>query len=245
MNQKRYSPINGEVFHIHTYRCKHAGTEKDEEYVEKAVQLGAKRIVFTDHVPFPGNPFGNRMDYEQIPEYLSSIGRLKEIHADKIELLCGFEAEYLPSYKEYYKDLADMTGVDILIIGQHFYENSDGSYSFSNDDKSIEYVGLCDAMIQGIETGLFSVVAHPDRAFRRRKTFENNEIAASRTLIKSAFENGIYLEKNYSSTKRKRQYWEEFWNLIPDSQLVLQGIDAHSVKEIEEWWIETTEKQVR
>ena len=50
------------IFHIHTSRCKHASDESDEEYVKTALTLGAETITFTDHSPFLGNPFGNRMD---------------------------------------------------------------------------------------------------------------------------------------------------------------------------------------
>ena len=50
-----------ELFHVHTYRCKHAGDEREIEYVKRAIELGAGRITFTDHAPFPGNPFGHRI----------------------------------------------------------------------------------------------------------------------------------------------------------------------------------------
>lgn len=32
--------------------------------IERGLQLGASEIVYTDHAPFPGNPFNNRMRYE-------------------------------------------------------------------------------------------------------------------------------------------------------------------------------------
>jgi len=56
-----YRPIPNEIFHVHTWRCEHAGEEQDCEYVKKAIELGASRIVFTDHCPFPGNPFRKRI----------------------------------------------------------------------------------------------------------------------------------------------------------------------------------------
>lgn len=54
-----------ELFHVHTYRCKHAGDEREIEYVKRAIELGASGITFTDHAPFPGNPFGHRMQMEE------------------------------------------------------------------------------------------------------------------------------------------------------------------------------------
>ena len=67
-----------DFFHVHTRRCKHGSEETDEILVKKAISLGAKRITFTDHVPFPENPFGNRMDFEELEEYLDSLEKLKK-----------------------------------------------------------------------------------------------------------------------------------------------------------------------
>ena len=55
---------NNYIFHVHTHRCNHASDECDEKYIERGLQLGASEIVYTDHAPFPGNPFNNRMRYE-------------------------------------------------------------------------------------------------------------------------------------------------------------------------------------
>jgi histidinol-phosphatase (PHP family) len=53
---------------VHTYRCGHAENVSDEEYIKKAISLGASGIWFTDHAPFPGDPFGNRMKYSELDE---------------------------------------------------------------------------------------------------------------------------------------------------------------------------------
>ena len=53
--------MNKTAFHVHTYRCGHAENISDETYVKKAIELGVKSIWFTDHAPFPDNPFGARM----------------------------------------------------------------------------------------------------------------------------------------------------------------------------------------
>lgn len=232
---KRYKPIENEIFHVHTYRCKHAGDTQDYEYVEKVVELGAARIVFTDHAPFPGNPFRNRMDMEQLPEYIKSISELKQKYQNKIEILCGLEVEYLPSFDSYFKSLREMDGLDLLIIGQHFFEHEPGVYSFNDEDKSDMYIGVCDAMAQGIKTGYFDVVAHPDRAFRVRKKWRENELAAAMKIVDAAVESPyhIYLEKNYSSMQTKGYYWPEFWSLLGDYNEILYGLDAHSIEDLE------------
>ena len=232
MELQTYHPIKDEIFHVHTFRCGHAEEVPDRKYVEKAIELGAPRIVFTDHAPFPGNPFVNRMNIEDLPEYVEAMNELKAEFAGKIEILAGLEAEYLPGFHKYLCSLKKEYCLDILILGQHLFERESGRYSFADEDKSEEYVGLCDAMRDGIKTGIFDAVAHPDRAFRRRKTFGIEEAAKARELIGEAAFNGVYLEMNYSSMHTEHQLWPEFWELLPPQALMIYGLDAHSVEEM-------------
>lgn len=228
-----YQPIENEIFHVHTKRCKHAGEDEDYRYVEAAINLRADRIVFTDHAPFPGNPFGNRMDIEELPEYVASMEALKREYAGQIEVRFGLEIEYLPSFASYYRELYDSKEFDLLMLGQHFYENEDGSYSFRNEDKSEEFKGLSAAIVQGIETGLFDVVAHPDRIYRRCKTWNSDMMGACYDMINAASKQQVLLEKNYSSQRRKNQYWPPFW-VRAAGKPMLTGYDAHSVEEMNE-----------
>ena len=236
-----YHPLEGEIFHVHTFRCKHAEEVPDKAYIDKAIEIGAPRIVFTDHSPFPGNPFRNRMEMEMLSEYISTMERLKEEYRGKIEILAGLEVEYLPSYREYYHELKTNAGLDLLIMGQHFFEHRPGCYNFMDEDKSDEYIGLCEAMIQGIKTNLFDVVAHPDRVFRRRKSFGSDEESLADRVIHTASFYGTYLEMNYSSMHRKHQFWYEFWNRLPRQAIVIGGaynIDKHYRLSVGQHWFE-------
>ncbi len=235
------------IFHIHTNRCKHASEEADEEYVKTALALGGGKISFTDHSPFPGNPFGNRMNIEQLPEYIDSLKILQEKYQDKIKIEIGLEVEFLPSMIPFDKELHEK-GLAPLIIGQHFYQHTDGAYSFNDDkefNKENEHLGCCKAIIEGIKTGLFSVVAHPDRIFRRCKKWTQEMADISKELISTAAQNGVTLEKNMASyetllEKSNYIYWrKEFWDLVDDYNQASEnpvktivGLDAHSTADI-------------
>ena len=230
------------LFHVHTFRCKHAGSDKDEDYIKKAIELGAKGIIFTDHSPFPGNPFGNRMDIEELPEYIATLSGLKEKYVDKIQVEIGLEVEYLPSFSEFYYELSEIKELEWLILGQHMYEHASGIYSFSDLKEyryENEHIKICEAEIEGMKTGLFKTLAHPDRAFRRRKIWDEGMADISRAVIETACETGTILEKNVSSQKRKHQYWKEFWELAEKVSeekggiFWIRGLDAHSVEELE------------
>ena len=223
---------NKYIFHVHTFRCGHAGSEPDESYVRKAIEMGAETITFTDHAPFPGNPFTNRMKYEELDDYINSLTELKEKYKRDIEVHIGLEVEYMPSYLEYYKNLKNNKKIEILILGQHHYEIAPGKYSFNNESDTAEYVGLFEAMYEGINTGLFDVIAHPDRAFRRECLWTESMEAISERLINKAGSAGIILEKNYSSMQCGNLYREEFWRLVPQNASIIYGCDAHSTDEL-------------
>ena len=123
------------IFHVHSYRCKHASREQEEEYIKKAIELGATKIVFTDHAPFPGNPFLNRMSIKELPEYVTVLQGLKEKYVGILEIKIGLEIEFVPTYREYYQALLDKWDMDILLLGEHFSLLPDGRYTFEMSEK--------------------------------------------------------------------------------------------------------------
>ena len=75
-----------EIFHVHSYRCKHGSDEKDEELIQCAISFGAKKIVFTDHVPSPERPFDNPMNIVERDEYLKTLSALQEKYQNQIDI---------------------------------------------------------------------------------------------------------------------------------------------------------------
>ena len=107
-------------------------------------------------------------------------------------------------------------------------------YSFSWDKERLnreEYIALGHAEIQGIESGYFDAVAHPDRIFRRQKKWSEGLQMIADRIIHVASDNNIPLEQNEGSKRERHHYWQEFWNNV-DSNLVIHGLDAHSLAEI-------------
>jgi len=227
-----YSPISNELFHVHTFRCGHAGNDQDEAYVLKALECGKARIVFTDHTPFPDDRFGSRMKMAEFDGYLRSIRSLKEKYSDKIEVFCGLEAEYFPMYTAFYEELKDMKDIDVLMLGQHMYMHEDGSFNFMDKDRSGEYEGISEAITEGLNTGYFDVLAHPDRMCMRYGKIDDTVIPFIRKVSDAANNKGVFLEKNYSSMFREHNYFDSFWNHIGNAK-TLMGYDAHSVNDID------------
>ncbi|MCM1183723.1 MAG: histidinol-phosphatase [Roseburia sp.] len=229
----------GDLFHVHTYRCGHAGDESDELYIKEAVKLGASCITFTDHAPFPDNPFPNRMRMEQLEEYVHSLRCFREQYKGKLDIKIGLEIEYFPGFGKYYESLVQSGAFDVLMLGQHFCECADGGYSFSLEKAERwkrETKGIWRTVIEGIKTGYFQVVAHPDRMFRGYGAWNGAMEEMSGRIIETAGQYHVLLEQNIASMKEAGYYRREFWKSVPENTGVIIGTDAHSVRELEEAW---------
>ena len=227
------------IFHVHTYRCGHAEHVSDEEYVKKAIALGAKEIWFTDHTPFPGDPFNYQMRYGDLEEYLHTLRELKQKYS-VIKIHIGLETEYLPHFDEmgYYKYLRSLPDLEMLLLGQHIAETSSDplTYSFSESDDFLnanEYKLLGNAIVQASKTEYFDAIAHPDRIFRRCDTWNAEMEAVSTAIIQAAMTADIPLEMNLLSAENSENHKRQFWQLVPDKAKRVIGFDAHSVHEME------------
>ena len=88
-------------------------------------------------------------------------------------------------------------------------------------------------MLNGMQTGYFDVVAHPDRIFRKCGAWGRELEILSQRLIQAAMEHGMILEKNLSSMETTQNYRPQFWELVPKECQVKIGTDAHSILELE------------
>ena len=211
------------LFHVHTFRCGHAEMISDEEYIQKAIDLGATDIWSTDYAPFPGNPFGGRMKCEELLEYISTLKGLKKQYQRQIKIHIGLEIEYFSGYDQsgYYKELSSNPDLEILLLGQHMAEDPEDRkhYTFEWPKERLledEYTALGDAMITGMKTGCFKIVAHPDRIFRRQKIWTLEMEAVAVRVIDAAVQSGLPLEKICSSMRHKHHYWKEFWEIAEE-----------------------------
>lgn len=220
-------------YHTHTWRCGHAvGTER--EFVEKAIQEGFEILGFSDHVPQPypktyTSPI--RMTIEQIPEYTQTLMDLREEYRDQIKILIGYEVEFSHKYFQGTMDAIREAELDYIILGQHYAPNEiDGFYvgQPSSDERQLgQYVDLT---IEGMETGLFTYLAHPD-LFNFRGS-EDVYVRHMTRLIEAANTLGIPLEVNMYGFYDGRNYPNDtFWQLASDMKAkTIIGCDAHFVR---------------
>lgn len=232
-------------YHTHTYRCGHA-KGKEEEYVLAAIENGFKVIGFSDHVFWPNyEQPGMRGSFMELDDYLSEIKRLQKKYKNKIEIHTGFECEYSKDLEEYYRFLLKEKGVEYLILGQHlFFEDGKVTWLFSYSDRPDE--GLkryVDEIIKGIETGLFTYVAHPDLFIRMYKEITPFVEEETRRLCEACVKHDIPMEINLGGIRAARfcppgniNYPSvDFFKIVSEYDVrIIIGVDAHNPDEFED-----------
>ncbi len=218
-------------YHTHTVRCNHAsGTER--EYIENAIKNGFKILGFSDHVPQPyPNDFEShiRMAVNEIENYTSTLVKLRDEYKDDINIFIGYETEYFPKY--FNKMLKELSAypLDYLIQGQHFIPDEiEGFYAGAMTDNERDLIDYAKQTIEGMQTGVFSYLAHPDLI---NYTGEDDIFQMHmRPVIQTAIDLNIPLEVNMLGFRTGRNYpCDRFFSLASamGASFVL-GCDAHN-----------------
>ena len=218
-------------YHTHTKRCRHAAGS-DRDYIEAAIRAGIKTLGFSDHVPLPyrdGYQSRVRMDMSELDGYFASLQELKEEYEDIIELHIGFEAEYFPKMFPELRSILEDYPCEYLLLGQHEIYDEEGETFIGaafDDRKTLER--HTDMTVEGIETGAFLYVAHPDIAH-----FTGDEgfyMQQARRICRAAKAAGMPLEVNMLGMRDLRWYPRgAFFEVAAEegNKLIL-GVDAHS-----------------
>ena len=218
-------------YHAHTTRCNHAtGTER--EYVEAAIQRGLKIFGFSDHTPqyFPsGYCTFMRMRTHELPEYCMEVRKLQREYKDQIQVRLGLEVEYYPAI---WRDLlmrAQDSGVEYMILGQHWLGNEidePGSAAACCDEHTLQR--YCHQVSNAMETGKLTYIAHPDLInFVGDAKIYRKHI---RDLCRVANETGTPLEINLLGLAYGRHYPNPlFWEVAAEEGCkAILGLDAHA-----------------
>ena len=226
-------------FHTHYSRCRHAAGSA-EEYVQSAISSGLELLGFSDHAPFPDHDFGNRMPFCELSEYIDEVKQLSQKYRSEITLFTGLEIEYLPQYRSYYEELLTRYGMDYLLLGEHFFPCGSGPmpslYGMPSTDL---YPVYARTIAEGMKTGYFAAVAHPDLYQFSLFAWDDNCRRAADILIDAAAATGIYLEYNANGLRREKQNYpdgirypypdERFWQMASQAPVkVIVGSDCHN-----------------
>lgn len=220
--------------HTHTYRCHHAtGTER--QYIQKAIENGIKHMGFSEHSPFRepnGTEQPHRLSMMDAPLYFESLRSLREEFGDRIQIHIGFEMEFYPLHFEKMLDVATSLGAEYLILGQHWirYGEENVHTSRKPTDQEEDLACYVDLLIDAMQTGVFTYVAHPDilNFLGEDSVYERH----MRRLCQAAIQYNVPLELNFLGIRENRHYpHDRFWKIAGEEGCeVVYGFDSHAFK---------------
>lgn len=218
-------------YHTHTVRCFHA-EGNDEEYIQNALAAGLDTLGFSDHAPqpFPGDYYSTmRMYPETLKEYAQSVSALREQYKGRLNIHTGLEAEYYPALFPTLLQWVRDEGIEYLILGQHWPGNEQGeTHMMKPFDSEAPLERYCDQVIEALNTGAFTYIAHPDLP-----NFVGEQAAYDRQmrrLIRAAKACNTPVEINLLGMRTNRNYpTPRFWELVAEEGCpTVLGQDAHS-----------------
>lgn len=214
--------------HTHTTYCD--GKNTIEENIISAIEKNFTILGFSSHSLFPLAKSWH-IAPRNFQDYVQEVRFLQEKYSDKIQILCGFEADFfsnlsLPCQKNY-----ELFKPDFLIGSVHYVFSKKGYYSvdnsvekvkeklirlYGNQEKGFESVNGKKAVCEYFATqremlkkGDFQIWGHPDVIRKRNGIlhfFNENESWYKKELIataKVAAKTGVIAEINTGGMARK------------------------------------------
>jgi histidinol-phosphatase (PHP family) len=133
-------------YHTHTTFCD--GKAGPEEMAVSAIENGFDILGFSAHAMYPLAD-GWHMSLERYAEYTETIAALKVKYRDKIEILIGYEVDFLPPLCVPDKKKFSALGAEYIIGSVHYITNKDNA-AFPADYFIVD--GKEEEVTHGIET---------------------------------------------------------------------------------------------
>jgi histidinol-phosphatase (PHP family) len=158
-------------YHVHTFRCGHAGGET-RAFVEAAVAAGLAEIAFTDHVPLYFLPEAERdpklaMREEQFDEYVAEVRDLGREFEGRIAVRLGLEADYAEGHEEALARWLSRADWDLVLGSVHWvaggWIDAPGApRRFEREGVEPLYREYYRLLAKAAATGFFDVLTHFD-----------------------------------------------------------------------------------
>ncbi|KPL04611.1 MAG: hypothetical protein AMJ90_00130 [candidate division Zixibacteria bacterium SM23_73_2] len=246
-------------FHVHPDYSKDASGSVDE-YCQKALELGLKRICFTTH--YDTDPQRKKIDYfmrvdgklkllsfEVVKRYIDDVKVAKSKYLSSgLEVYVGLEVDYALHIEENLRSELAKLDLDFVLGAIHCLDHiaitaSSEAHQYFERKTLKEYIKeYFKVFTQASSSGLFDCMAHLDGYKKYGLKFYGNEIlSAHREFIEPALDalvkNNVGIEIN-TSAKRKGQ--DEFYPskeilyMVKEKgiEVVAIGSDAHRVEDL-------------
>lgn len=191
--------------HTHTTWCD--GVSSVEEMVCGAIAKGFTTLGFSSHAMLPGDPLDWPLTKEKIALYAADVRSVTARYSDRIRILCGVEADFIPGVSSPDRAVYAAVHPDYIIGSVHFVVAPDGAWVCVDESPESLMKGIDDHFGGNVESYLrayfaqqremvamcdFDIIGHPDlcRKFNGRlKYFDESAVwyRAELTLTAEAF----------------------------------------------------------
>lgn len=225
-------------FHTHTYLCGHAeGWVPD--YVRVAQSAGCTALGFSDHCPYPDSDINLwpeiRMANSETEEYVVAV-REAAATAD-FPVYLGFECEYDKRLFSWYKDeLLGRWQADYLVFGPHWVAGGEDLPYIPGVRSKAETRRYFTGVVEGISSGLFAFLAHPDLVMAGGRAWDDEIEAGLKDVLQAAIDCNMPVEVNGLGLARANQARKpgllyphnNFWEMVAKTGAkVICNSDAH------------------
>ena len=239
-------------FHTHTELCHHAKGQP-VDYVNQAILEGCTALGFSDHCPYPESDskfWQGRGD--QTARYLNTWPEIRmtegetESYVNAVRhaastvdfpIYLGFECEYDKRLYSWYKDeLFGRWGADYLVFGPHWVAGGQDLPYIPVVTSRKELGRYFAGVVDGIASGLFAFVAHPDLVMASGRQWDADIEAGLKDVLQAAIDYNLPVEVNGLGLARATQIGKagllyphnRFWELVATSGArVICNSDAH------------------
>lgn len=232
-------------FHTHTYLCKHA-SGAPADYCEAALKQHVSVLGFSDHSAYPDNRWiGVRMNYDQLPLYVSMVRDAQKTYAGRLDVLLGMEVEYDPECFGYFRDeLLGKYHFEYLACAiHHFKINGCWQTTFCKNIDDAMLHAYTDWTVAAIQSGMYDFICHADLFAVAYRGWNAEAIACSRAICQAAKDAHIPLEINAYGLRKptimdngveRHQYpLDAFWEIAAQEGVTaVASSDAHAEADV-------------
>jgi len=222
--------------HNHTTRCNHA-TGTVDEYIQRAIEIGIDIFGFSEHAPmdFDG---GYRLPLSDMQAYIDEILQAKERYKGEIEILLGFEVDWLPGHMQ--PDVLN-ANVDYLTGSVHFidkwsFDNPEFIGGWSERDTDEIWRAYFEATEEMVKSKQFDIVGHLDLIKVFKYLPQKDIRVLSKNALKAIKEANMVIELNGAGLRKpiKELYPSpDLLEVIYELNIPITfSSDAHAVEQI-------------
>ncbi len=151
------------------------------------------------------------------------------------------ECEYFPEYIHWLKGIIKEYKLDYIIFGNHHFHTDEKFPYFGRNTDSVDMLELYEeSAIEGMESGLFAYLAHPDLFMRSYPEFDHHCKLVSRHICRTAARLNLPLEYNLGYEEYNDIHgitsipYPDFWKVAAhEGCTAIIGVDAHNNQYLE------------